>query len=151
MDILLSGCADLCSHDVASSGGVGMGKGQGSAPMSMPGSRAEAPTNFLSPDVTWMGRGSATALGEGMRAILGAQPGTVLLAVDAAIESRNMLDGVLASLGDAGYTALVLTDFGPELRDDQVDAAARKARQVGVGAIVGIGGGTVLDAAKMIA
>lgn len=119
--------------------------------MSVPGSRAEAPTNFLSPDVTWIGRGSAAALGEGLHAILGVQPGPVLLAVDAAIESRNMLDGVLASLGDAGYTALVLTDFGPELRDDQVDAAARKAREAGVGAVVGIGGGSVLDAAKMIA
>lgn len=119
--------------------------------MSVRGSRAEAPTNFLSPDVTWMGRGSAAALGEGLHAILGAQPGPVLLAVDAAIKSHNMLDGVLASLGDAGYTALVLTDFGPELCDEQVDAAARKAREAGVGAVVGIGGGSVLDAAKMIA
>jgi alcohol dehydrogenase class IV len=98
-----------------------------------------------------MGRGSVGALGEGLSTILGTQLGPVLLAVDPAIETRNMLEGVLASLEDAGYTALVLTDFGPELRDDQIDVAARKAREGGVGAVIGIGGGSVLDAAKMIA
>jgi len=120
-------------------------------PMPESGSRSVAPTNFLSPGVTWMGRGSAGSLGEGLSTILGTQPGPVLLAVDPAIETRKMLEGVLASLEGAGYTALVLTDFGPELRDDQVDTAARKAREAGVGAVVGIGGGSVLDAAKMIA
>jgi alcohol dehydrogenase class IV len=98
-----------------------------------------------------MGRGSAAALGEGLRAILSVPPGQVLLAVDPAIEGSGILDNVLASLRDAGYTALVLTDFGPELHDDQVDAAARKAREAQVGAVVGVGGGSVLDAAKMIA
>lgn len=118
--------------------------------MSARGGHTAAPTNFLSPAVTWMGRGSAAALGEGLQAILGVPPGQVLLAVDPAIEGSSLLDGVLASLRDAGYTALLLTDFGPELHDDQVDSAARKAREARVGAVVGIGGGSVLDAAKMI-
>lgn len=118
--------------------------------MSARGGHTAAPTNFLCPAVTWMGRGSAAALGEGLQAILGVPPGQVLLAVDPAIEGSSLLDGVLASLRDVGYTALLLTDFGPELHDDQVDSAARKAREARVGAVVGIGGGSVLDAAKMI-
>ncbi len=46
---------------------------------------------------------------------------------------------------------VVVTDFGPELTDIQVQAAAATARTQRVGAVLGLGGGLVLDAAKMIA
>lgn len=119
--------------------------------MSTPGERsAPTPAAFLSPRVTWQGHRSAASLGEGLEGVLRVSAGPVLLAVDAFVAGSGMLDGALESLKVAGYDPLVVTDFGPELLAEQVDAAAEQARAAGVKAVIGVGGGSVLDAAKMI-
>lgn len=120
--------------------------------MPAPGKRnGPPPTAFLSPAVTWMGHRSAESLGQGLADVLSVPRGPVLVAVDAAVAGGDLLNQTLGSLRDGGYEPIVLTNFGPELLSEQVDAAADQARQSGVNAVVGIGGGSVLDAAKMIA
>jgi alcohol dehydrogenase class IV len=120
--------------------------------MSTPGTRsASAPANFLSPGVTWMGYRASSSLGEGLRDVLRTEPGRVIVAADRAIARADMLDETVDALNAAGYEPIVLTDFGPELLAEQVDAAAEQARDAPVSAVVGVGGGSVLDAAKMIA
>ncbi|WP_104081438.1 iron-containing alcohol dehydrogenase [Cryobacterium sp. Y11] len=115
------------------------------------GGTTAAPAIFLSPACTWIGPGALTSLANGLISAGTAVAGPVLVAADIALVKNNLLDGALDALQGAGYEPTVLSDFGPELTAVQVDAAATTAREIGAVAVVGIGGGSVLDAAKMIA
>ncbi|QVQ52302.1 iron-containing alcohol dehydrogenase [Spiractinospora alimapuensis] len=77
--------------------------------------------------------------------------GSVLLAVDRVLVDHPSVRLLVEEFRALGVVPEVVSDFGPELTSDQVDSAAWVARARGVGAVVGVGGGSVLDAAKMIA
>jgi alcohol dehydrogenase class IV len=79
------------------------------------------------------------------------QPPPVLLAVDQFLVQTGLSEVVVSALREAGLESVVVSDFGPELVAEQIDAATEIARTAGCVAVVGVGGGTVLDAAKMIA
>lgn len=119
--------------------------------MTTPVGAAPAPAVFLSPACTWVGPGALASLANGLVSAGTPATGPVLVAADTALVQNNLLNDSLDALRDAGYEPTVLSDFGPELTAEQVDAAAVTARKIGVVAVVGIGGGSVLDAAKMIA
>lgn len=109
------------------------------------------PSVFLSPSCTLIGAGTLTALADGLASAGVPARSSVLLAVDAALVTNKVVEGALEALRAAGFEATVCSDFGPELTAEQVDAATATAREVDVRAVVGIGGGSVLDAAKMVA
>ncbi|WP_019482277.1 iron-containing alcohol dehydrogenase, partial [Arthrobacter sp. TB 23] len=115
------------------------------------GEKLETPAVFIAPSCTWLGRGALASLATGLVSAGAATLGPVLIAADTALATGNLLDDALKELTTAGYEPVVLSDFGPELTAEQVDAAATSARERSVVAVVGIGGGSVLDAAKMIA
>ncbi|MHB1062974.1 MAG: iron-containing alcohol dehydrogenase family protein [Georgenia sp.] len=115
------------------------------------GGAPAAPVSFLAPACTWTGRGVLTYLPNGLVAAGSPDGGPVLVAADVALAASDALTGSLDALRGAGFEPTVLSAFGPELTAEQVDGAARTAREIGAVAVVGIGGGSVLDAAKMIA
>lgn len=110
-----------------------------------------APSEFLSPACTWSGASALTALADGLASTGVPAQSSVLVAIDAALVTNKLVEETLDALRTAGFEPTVRSDFGPELTAEQVDAAASTARDAGVRAVVGIGGGSVLDAAKMVA
>lgn len=101
--------------------------------------------------MTRAGTGAATSIGDWFGAALPAAAGRILVAVDAAVADTAAFRSVLASLDSAGFVPVVVSEFGPELTAEQVDRAAARARASDIVAVLGVGGGSVLDAAKMIA
>lgn len=75
----------------------------------------------------------------------------MLLAVDRMLTAHPAVQRAVKELRAEGLEPTIVSDFGPELTAEQVDAAAEIARRTQAVAVVGIGGGSVLDAAKMIA
>ncbi|MFJ8859846.1 iron-containing alcohol dehydrogenase [Streptomyces sp. NPDC102451] len=68
-----------------------------------------------------------------------------------AARHHGHLDRVLASLAEAGVAAAVYDRISANPRSDEVDEAAALARARGTDVVVGLGGGSALDAAKGIA
>ena len=119
--------------------------------MAGPTSSTTEPMAYLAPRATWLAAGATAHVAAGLGQFCAVSSGCVLVAADRVLAERGLLDGLLAGLDHRGLQALVVTDFGPELTDAQVDAAAETARESGAVAVIGLGGGSVLDAAKMIA
>jgi alcohol dehydrogenase class IV len=68
-----------------------------------------------------------------------------------AMKATGILDRVMAGLHTAGVKAQLFDRITANPRSDDVDRAADIVRDSGIRAIVGLGGGSVLDAAKAIA
>ncbi|MCG7206614.1 iron-containing alcohol dehydrogenase [Streptomyces arenae] len=68
-----------------------------------------------------------------------------------AARRHGHLDRVLASLAAAGVGATVYDRVSANPRSDEVDEAAALARADGTDVVVGLGGGSALDAAKAVA
>ncbi len=64
---------------------------------------------------------------------------------------QGYLDRVQGLLAARGVKSVVFDQVRANPRTEDVDAAAAKAREMGVDFVVGIGGGSVLDSAKCIA
>jgi len=73
----------------------------------------------------------------------------VLVVSDADTEARGVVDDVRAHL-PAGAGAHVFCDISPEPGEAQVRAGVTALRQTGATTIVAVGGGSVLDAAKIM-
>ena len=119
--------------------------------MAKAGTTGGTPLAYLAPTATWFGPSTAGRVHEGLGLFGGLDGGPVLVAVDKILVQVGAVDDVLEGLRGAGFEPIVVTDFGPELLDSQVDAAAAAYREGGAKAVIGVGGGSVLDAAKMIA
>ncbi len=99
------------------------------------------------PATTLFGRGAAGEVGrlaaaEGTRAFVCSDPG---------IAATPILSRVIASLRDAGLTVEVYSGATPDLPVADVDAALEAARPARPDVVVGVGGGTSLDLAKLVA
>jgi alcohol dehydrogenase len=75
----------------------------------------------------------------------------VLAVVDPFLTRTRFLDEAVGGLTAAGLQVRVHSDITPELPVGTLDAAAAVARDYGADVIVAIGGGSALDAAKLIA
>jgi alcohol dehydrogenase class IV len=110
----------------------------------------EHPLTYLAPRATWFGQRQMQSIDFALKEQLSIPSGAVLLAVDQAIADSEAIVSMLETLRKASFQPTVRTDFGPELQSTQVDNAAETAREIQAVAVIGIGGGSVLDAAKMI-
>jgi alcohol dehydrogenase class IV len=73
----------------------------------------------------------------------------LLVTTRSLVEEERLIEVVRQSMGDANIAATVtVTQHAPMT---QVDAAARKAAEAGVDGVVSFGGGSAIDAAKMLA
>lgn len=75
----------------------------------------------------------------------------VLAVVDPFIAQGPFFDDTIGGLTAAGLEVRAYSDITPELPVDTLDAAAATARDYGADVVVAIGGGSALDAAKLIA
>jgi alcohol dehydrogenase class IV len=112
---------------------------------------ASARSEFLSPSLIVGGRGTSAAVAELIARRFGITGGPVLVAVDDVVLANGLAKGLLDDLAAGGYDAILLGGFGAEPAADVVDAAAEVARESGAGAVIGVGGGSVLDSSKLIA
>ncbi|MDR7301241.1 iron-containing alcohol dehydrogenase [Haloactinomyces albus] len=91
------------------------------------------------------GRGELDRIGDHARA-----QGTCALVVTGrtTAKAHGYLDRVLASLESSGVRSTVFDRVSANPRSDEVEAAAEQARRNGCDLVVGLGGGSALDAAK---
>lgn len=113
--------------------------------------QTRAQSTFLSPAVVIGGHGTARSLAPILGEHLGVPTGNILLAVDDAVASAGLIAPVEAALVEAGFTVFTRGGFGAEPEASVVDAIAEEARGNRIAAVVGIGGGSVLDSAKLVA
>ena len=111
----------------------------------------ETLSEFLSPSLVISGRGSLARVDAILRDRLRLDVGTVLVAIDDFVLEAGIAQPGLDSLQAAGWKVVIASGFGSEPTAEVVDEAAAKARDSAVDAVVGIGGGSVLDSAKLIA
>lgn len=106
---------------------------------------------FLSPSAVLGGLGSARSTGIALRDRLGVFGGTVLLAVDDVVNSAGLIDPIEESLRQAGFDVAIHGGFGAEPDAEVLDPIIEDARTIQAVAVVGVGGGSVLDSSKLIA
>ena len=75
----------------------------------------------------------------------------VFLVTDAGLVKARLLDGALASLAQAGVAATVFSEVLADPPEVSVLAAVEAARTAGVDGVIGFGGGSSLDTAKLVA
>jgi alcohol dehydrogenase len=82
--------------------------------------------------------------------LLASHGSRVLAVVDPFLTGTELFRETIASLEDAGLELTVYSDIRPELPVASLDAAGDIAREFGPDVILAIGGGSALDAAKLI-
>ncbi len=75
----------------------------------------------------------------------------VFLVTDAGLIKAKLLDGALASLAAAGVAATVFSDVLADPPEVSVQSAVDAARVAGADGVIGFGGGSSLDTAKLVA
>jgi alcohol dehydrogenase class IV len=75
----------------------------------------------------------------------------VLIVTDAFLEGSGMLDPIKSALTEGGVDWKVFDGVEPDPTFDQVRAGEALLRKEGCDAVIAVGGGSVLDAAKLIA
>jgi alcohol dehydrogenase class IV len=75
----------------------------------------------------------------------------VFLVTDAGLVKAGMIAGALASLAQAKVQVTVFSEVQADPPEHVVEAAVAAARKAGVDGVVGFGGGSSLDSAKLVA
>ncbi|MGF7160440.1 alcohol dehydrogenase class IV [Rhodoligotrophos appendicifer] len=96
------------------------------------------------------GPGAVASLAERLTALAGPAARIVLLA-DPALARLGITTRIARQLADAGHRPLTLQAAPGEPKAADIDAATEDARAHGATAIIGLGGGSALDTAKLLA
>lgn len=99
-----------------------------------------------SPQAILFGPGQRHAVGK----VAGAIARRVLVCTDTRLAADPHFDALLASLRDTGIETLVFDGTQPELPIEGVYACAQQARAFAPQAVLGIGGGSCMDLAKLV-
>lgn len=102
---------------------------------------------FFLPVKVIFGSGSVNQLGREARAI----GRRAMIATHPALRIAGVLERVVKDLNQQGLEIQVFEDLEPNPRVSTIDAAAQIARQLKVDVVIGLGGGSAMDAAKGIA
>ncbi|HWH84739.1 MAG TPA: iron-containing alcohol dehydrogenase [Burkholderiaceae bacterium] len=94
------------------------------------------------------GSGSVSRIGEIARTRMGRR---VVFVTDPGLVSSGVVDPALASLALAGLEVRVYSDVVADPPEHVVEAAAEAAREFGAEGIIGLGGGSSMDVAKLVA
>jgi alcohol dehydrogenase class IV len=76
---------------------------------------------------------------------------SVMIIADPAMTSLGIAAKLVKLLADAGHEASIYDGFKGEPKSADIDEAASRARTVKAKAVIGLGGGTALDTAKLVA
>jgi alcohol dehydrogenase len=82
---------------------------------------------------------------------LAGRAAAILMVADPVLKGLGITGLALDILGRAGFETHVYDGFTGEPREQDVDAAAALARKVGAKLVIGLGGGSALDTAKLAA
>jgi len=110
----------------------------------------EEPRAFRTPSRVWYGAGAAARTGACAQE-LGIPAGPTLLVTDAVVDKLGLAREAAAGLEAAGYTLSRFSDIPGEPTAEVADRAAAVARQLAPVLVVGVGGGSVMDVAKLAA
>lgn len=105
----------------------------------------------VSPRQVLVGEGASGEIGGALRRDWGVEAGDVLVVADPDVVRFGLVGRAVGSLGDAGFGPVVYEDVMPEPdlpTAERVVAAVRAGR---FAAVVGIGGGSAMDLAKIAA
>ena len=105
---------------------------------------------FRGPSRVWYGEGAAGRIGECL-AELNIAPGPALLVTDAVVDRLGLAQPVADGLAAAGFTLERFADIPGEPSADVADRAAAVARRVSPVVVCAVGGGSVMDVAKLAA
>lgn len=75
----------------------------------------------------------------------------IAIVTDKGVRSLGLLDAGLAALQDAGYQVMVFDEVVADPPEDVVISGAEVVQQFGAGLVIGFGGGSPMDTAKIIA
>lgn len=106
------------------------------------------PFTFNTPKSIQFGVGALARLGELASSQIGSR---VMLVTDPGMIATGIVDKALASLAAAGIEVDVFKEVRADPSENVVLAAAARARDAGVQGVVGLGGGSSLDVAKLVA
>ena len=96
------------------------------------------------------GPGAADATGRAVSDLTGAAV-PVLLVADPVLESFGVTARVRASLERDGHAVSTFSDLASDPKESAVDVACAQLESVGAAAVVGLGGGSAMDTAKLVA
>jgi alcohol dehydrogenase class IV len=105
---------------------------------------------FLAPSVIFSGRGSSGKVSAILKKHLQIPIGPILVAADDAVLKAGLLENLLQDLDAGGYEVVLTSGFGAEPSNEILDAAAVTARAAKAEAVIGVGGGSVLDSSKVL-
>jgi len=94
--------------------------------------------------------GGLAALGDHVTGLCGADA-SVLVVSDPALNALGFSGRAIGALEAGGHTGLLFEDFASDPKESAVNAALAVANGESVDAIVGLGGGSALDIAKLVA
>jgi alcohol dehydrogenase class IV len=115
----------------------------------MPVARADI-SEFLFPAKVVRRAGASADVGSLLLAH-GVAPGSVVIVADRIVHENGLTDRLLGGLSEAGYEAHMFSDIAGEPELDTVERATSIAADASAVAFVGIGGGSALDTAKLVA
>lgn len=116
----------------------------------MTGVLDQEPRPFFSPPRVVVGRGAVERTGA-LLVDLGVREGTAMLVTDATLARLGLAGRVGSALTSAGFEVRVYSDIEGEPTEESAGAAVEAARGLGPAAVVGVGGGSALDVAKLVA
>ena len=122
--------------------GVGYSTRRGPLPLSMSNFSFETPPRVICAD------GESERLGELLREYGVSRP---LVVTDRGIEAAGLLEPMLASLRAVGLEVTVFADVVADPPESCVTAATVMAREARIDGVIGFGGGSSLDVAKLVA
>lgn len=105
--------------------------------------------SYCSPTRYLFGRGVESQAGE-LTAAFGVNK-VMVVSGHASARKSGLLDRVIKSINDAGVATVELSGIDPNPTDDRVYEGIAICRSEGVGALIAVGGGSVIDTAKAIA
>lgn len=105
---------------------------------------------FRGPSRVWYGEDAAGRIGECL-AELAVAPGTALLVTDAVVDNLGLAQPVADGLAAAGFSIERFADIPGEPSAEVADRAAAVARRVSPVVVCAVGGGSVMDVAKLAA
>jgi len=118
--------------------------------MATPYTLFEQPRAFRGPSRVWFGARAADRIADDL-AELGVRPGAAFLVTDAVVERLGLARGVAAGLTAAGCEVHRYADIPGEPSVEVADRAVAAARRIAPALVVGVGGGSVMDVAKISA
>src|SRR6516164_9488961 len=108
------------------------------------------PRPFRGPSHVWFGARAASRINECVQE-LALRPGPALLVTDATVERLGLAAEAAAGLTSSGFEVHRYADIPGEPSVEVADRAVALARRISPALVVGVGGGSVLDVAKLSA